>query len=220
MLPSPVQVVKAFIGDFPLLMFHAKVTLLEAFVGLVLGVGLGFIAASIMDHINPIKRAVYPLLILTQTVPTVAIAPLLTLWLGYGIAPKVVLIVITIFFPVVVGMLTGFASVDEDEIRLLRSMGANTWQIYTKIKIPASLGQFFSSLKIAVTYAMIGAVISEWLGGFSGLGVYMTRVRKSYAFDKMFAVILLISLLSLILLAIVNGIEKISMPWREKKIGE
>jgi ABC-type nitrate/sulfonate/bicarbonate transport system permease component len=220
MLPSPVQVVKAFIGDFPLLMFHAKVTLLEAFVGLVLGVGLGFIAASIMDHINPIKRAVYPLLILTQTVPTVAIAPLLTLWLGYGIAPKVVLIVITIFFPVVVGMLTGFASVDEDEIRLLRSMGANTWQIYTKIKIPASLGQFFSSLKIAVTYAMIGAVISEWLGGFSGLGVYMTRVRKSYAFDKMFAVILLISLLSLILLAIVNGIEKISMPWREKKTGE
>ncbi|WP_164509327.1 ABC transporter permease [Companilactobacillus jidongensis] len=214
MLPSPLQVVQAFISDFHLLVFHAKVTLVEAVVGLISGVSLGIIAAIFMDHFKSVKDALYPVLVLTQTIPTVAIAPLLTIWFGFGIMPKVVLIVITIFFPVSVAMLNGFSSVDADEIRLLRSMGANQFQIFTHIKLPASLGDFFSALRIAVTYAVIGAVISEWLGGFVGLGVYMTRVRKSYDFDKMFAVIFLISIISLLLVAVVNVIEKYSMPWK------
>lgn len=216
MLPSPIQVIQAFKEDFSLLMFHSRITLLEATLGLFLGVSLGIITAIFMDCFEPLKKAVYPLLVLTQTVPTVAVAPLLTIWFGFGILPKIVLIVVTIFFPVSVAMLNGFSSVDKDELKLLRSMGANGIQIFWHIKIPASLGAFFSSLKIAVTYAVIGAVISEWLGGFEGLGVYMTRVRKSYKFDKMFAVILLISLISLLLMALVNLTEKISMPWKEE----
>ncbi|MGI6155965.1 MAG: ABC transporter permease [Enterococcus lemanii] len=218
MLPSPIQVGQAFIQDFSLLAFHARVTLIEAALGLVLGVFFGVVVAIVMDHFEKVKEAVYPLLVLTQTVPTIAVAPLLTIWFGFGIFPKVVLIVVTIFFPVAVAMLNGFSSVDQDELRLMHSMGANTRQILWHVKLPASLGDFFSALKIGVTYAVIGAVISEWLGGFEGLGVYMTRVRKSYAFDKMFAVILLISLISLLLMAVVNLLEKIAMPW--KKEGE
>lgn len=215
MLPSPVQVGQAFVQDFSLLAFHARVTLIEAALGLALGVFLGVVVAIAMDHFEKVKEAVYPLLVLTQTVPTIAVAPLLTIWFGFGIFPKVVLIVVTIFFPVAVAMLNGFSSVDQDELRLMHSMGANTHQILWHVKLPASFGDFFSALKIGVTYAVIGAVISEWLGGFEGLGVYMTRVRKSYAFDKMFAVILLISLISLLLMGLVNLLEKMAMPWKK-----
>ncbi len=215
MLPSPIQVGQAFVSDFHLLMFHAKVTLLEAVLGLTSGLLLGVLAAIIMDHFKRVREALYPVLVLTQTIPTVAIAPLLTIWFGFGVMPKVVLIIITIFFPVSVAMLNGFSSVDQDEVRLLQSMGANQLQIFWYIKVPASLGDFFSAMRIAVTYAVIGAVISEWLGGFEGLGVYMTRVRKSYDFDKMFAVILLISIISLLLVGLVNVMERISMPWKE-----
>lgn len=217
MLPSPIQVIQAFISDFNLLMFHSKITLFEALLGLLSGVSLGVLTAIVMDRFTKVKKSIYPLLILTQTVPTVAIAPLLTIWFGYGILPKVVLITITIFFPVSVGMLNGFMSIDPDEINLLRSMGASHRQIFWHIKLPASLGNFFASLRIAVTYAVVGAVISEWLGGFEGLGVYMTRVRKSYHFDKMFAVIFLISIISLLLMAVVNVLEKICMPWQKQE---
>ncbi|MDH6365574.1 ABC-type nitrate/sulfonate/bicarbonate transport system permease component [Enterococcus sp. PF1-24] len=217
MLPAPLQVVQAFIADFSLLMFHSKVTLLEALLGLVIGVLAGVLSAILMDRFPILEKALHPLLVLTQTVPTVAIAPLLTVWFGFGMTPKIVLIVITIFFPVTVSMLKGFRSVDPDEIKLLTSMGANPLQMLWFLKLPASLNDFFAALKIAATYAVVGAVVSEWLGGFEGLGVYMTRVRKSYAFDKMFAVIFLISIISLLLVTAINFLEKIMMPWKEEK---
>lgn len=213
MLPSPLDVVKAFIFDFPLLMNHARTTLLEAFFGLAIGVSLGFMVAVIMDRFHFIYKAVYPILVITQTIPTVAIAPLLVLWLGYGMAPKITLIVIVTFFPITIGLLDGFKSADSDAIQLLRSMNASDRQIFKHIKLPSSISHFFAGLRISVSYSVVGAVISEWLGGFNGLGVYMTRVKKSYSFDKMFAVILLISIISLILMEGVVFLQKISMPW-------
>ncbi len=217
MLPSPIDVVGAFIGDFELLMHHARVTLVEALLGLGIGVVLGFIVAVIMDQFHILNRAMYPVLIITQTVPTVAIAPLLVLWMGYGILPKIVLVVITTFFPITIGLLNGFASSDPDAINLMKAMGANTFQRFVHIKWPSALGSFFGALKISVSYSVVGAVISEWLGGFDGLGVYMTRVRKSFSFDKMFAVILFISVISLILMFGVTLLQKMAMPWDRKK---
>src|SRR5699024_9636551 len=119
---------------------------------------------------------------------------------GYEMMPKIILIVIVTFFPVTVSLLEGFRSADQDTIQLLRSMGASQVQIFRYVKFPGALNRFFSSLRIAVSYAVVGAVISEWLGGFEGLGVYMTRVKQAFAFDKMFAVIFLISAISLILM--------------------
>lgn len=214
MLPSPVQVVQAFLSELPLLFENSLITLQEAFLGLLLGVTVGFVAAVLMDAFEILYKAFYPLLILTQTIPSVAIAPLLVLWFGYGMTPKIVLIVISTFFPVTVGLLDGFRSADRDAIGLLRSMGANRLQIFRHIKFPSALPQLFSGLRIAAAYSVVGAVISEWLGGFGGLGVYMTRVKKAFAFDKMFAVIFLISAISLALMALVELAQKKCMPYR------
>ncbi len=216
MLPSPVDVVKAFFNDFPLLMKHSVSTLFETIIGLLIGIVIGFFTALLMDRFVLLRRSLYPLVVLTQTIPTVAIAPLLVLWFGYETLPKVILIIIVVFFPIAVSLLDGFMSADPDTINLMRSMGASKLQIYRYVKFPGALNSFFSSLKISVSYAVVSAVISEWLGGFIGLGVYMTRVKKAYSYDKMFAVIFLISVLSLILMRVVRIIQKKCMPWESK----
>ncbi len=213
MLPSPARVFSVFISEFPTLLSHAGTTLTEAGLGLLLGVALGFVSAALMDRYVIVKKALYPILVLTQTVPPVAIAPLLVLWFSYGIAPKVVLVVLVSFFPIAIGLLEGFSSVDADMIRLMESMKAKKSQIFWHVKLPQALGPLFAGLKIAVSYAVVGAVIAEWLGGFSGLGVYMTRVKKAYAYDKMFAVIILVSLISLVLMGLVSLLQKKCMPW-------
>lgn len=217
LLPGPIKVVKAFFKDLPLLISHSKVSLIEAFLGLSIGAGLGIILALLMDYFEIFRRMFYPFLIISQTIPTIAIAPLLVLWFGYEMTPKVVLIVIVTFFPIAVGVLDGFKSVDQDIVKLLKSMGASDLQILQHSKIPNAIGPFFTSLRISASYSIVGAVIAEWLGGNHGLGVYITRVRKSYSFDKMFAVILLISLLSLMLMKIVDLGQYFSMPWERNK---
>lgn len=217
MLPSPVQVFQAFIQEFPLLMENSRVTLMEAFLGLFWGVTIGFAMAVLMDRFEGLYKAFYPLIVLTQTVPTVAIAPLLVLWFGYEMLPKVILIVIATFFPITVGVLEGFRSADKDTMNLLRSMGAGNFQIFRYIKLPGAMSRFFASLRISVSYSVVGAVISEWLGGFNGLGVYMTRVKKAFAYDKMFAVIFLISFISLLLMKLVDFLQIKCMPWEDTK---
>lgn len=217
MLPSPIDVVKAFADNFSIMMKQAAVTLQETLYGLLIGIAIAFVIASLMDRFTIINKALYPVLVVTQTIPTIAIAPLLVLWMGFGMAPKITLVVITTSFPIAIGLLNGFQSVDEDAINLMRSMGARRLQIFRIIKLPNATASFFSGLRISAAYAVVGAVVSEWLGGFEGLGVYMTRVKKAYAFDKMFAVIVFISAISLVLMGIVVLLEKISMPWVHKK---
>lgn len=214
MLPSPVDVGRAFIVNFNDLAANAGITLAEAFIGLGLGILLGFGLAMLMDRFDGLYQAVFPLLVISQTIPTVAIAPLLVLWMGYGIEPKVTLIILVCFFPISVGLLDGFKAADPDAINLMRAMGATKSQIFRHIKFPSSLPRFFSGLKIAVSYAIVGAVISEWLGGTQGLGVYMIRVKKSYSYDKMFAVILVIIIISLVLVQLTNWLEHRIMPWK------
>ena len=214
MLPSPVEVVRAFIDERALLLEHSVITLQEAFLGLILGVVVGFVFALLMDTFEILYKAFYPILVITQTIPTVAIAPLLVLWFGYEMTPKIILIVIATFFPITVGLLEGFRGADQDAIRLLRSMGADRWQVFRYIKAPSAVPQFFSGLRIAAAYSVVGAVISEWLGGFGGLGVYMTRVKKAFAFDRMFAVIFLISVISLALMGLVSLLERRCLRYR------
>ncbi len=215
LLPSPLDVIRAFTADLPLIAHHTGYTLTESFIGLMTGVVLGFILALLIDTFSIVKKALYPLIIISQTIPTVAIAPLLVLWLGYEMAPKITLIAMTTFFPIAISLMDGFSSVDTDSIQLLKAMGADKIQIYTHVKLPFATPYFFSGLRISVTYAIIGAVVAEWLGGFDGLGVYMTRARKSYAFDKMFAIIFFISLLSLMAMASLSLLEKKIVKWKD-----
>lgn len=215
MLPSPVQVVQAFVDDFSTLMESAATSLQETFWGMSIAVALAFGSAFLMDCFRLVKKSLYPILIITQTVPTVAIAPLLVLWMGYDMTPKIVLVIISCYFPIAVGLLNGFSSADPDVINLMRTMGSSRWQIFCHVKVPSSLSNFFSGLRISVSYSVIGAVVAEWLGGNSGLGVYMTHMRKSYAYDRMFAVILLVSVISLLLIKLVDVLQHICMPWEK-----
>ena len=215
MLPSPVRVLAAFAADFPLLMGHLSRTVQEALCGLALSIAAAFALALLMDANRFLNQSLTPLLLLTQTMPTIAIAPLLILWMGYGSAPKITLVFLTCFYPMTIALLGAFAQADADAIKLLQSMGAARWQIYQYIKLPQGLPAFFSGLKISGSYSIIGAVIAEWLGGDAGLGVYMIRVRRSYSFDKMFAVILLTAVLSLLLIKLVGLIERAAMPWNK-----
>lgn len=220
MLPTPAAVIRALIKDFPLLMTHAGVTLMEAFYGLLTGIAIAFVIATLMDRYEVVYRALYPIIVITQTIPTIAIAPLLVLWMGFEAAPKITLVAITTFFPITIGLLDGYGSVDKEAASLLRSMGASRIQIFRHLKFPAALSHFFSGLRVSASYAVVGAVVSEWLGGFEGLGVYMTRVRKAYAFDKMFAVIVFITMVSLLLMAAVAVLRRVSMPWERYEKAE
>ena len=217
MLPSPSDVVLAFVGDFPLMMEHARATLIEAFLGLAFGIVLAFFAAVLMDRFPLVYKGLYPIIVLTQTIPTIAIAPLLVLWMGYEMAPKITLVVITTFFPITIGLLNGFRSADMDAVHLFEAMGASRMQIFRYMKLPGSLSYFFAGLRVSAAYSIVGAVISEWLGGYYGLGVYMVRVKKSYSFDKMFAVIFLVSAISLILMWLVDLLQMVVMPWERVK---
>ncbi|GHT51141.1 nitrate ABC transporter permease [Spirochaetia bacterium] len=218
MLPGPSDVGRAFINDFSLLMKNLQITITEACLGLILAVLASFVFAIIMDCSRFLKVSMLPVFSLSQTLPTIAIAPLLILWLGFGIVPKIILVFSTCFFPITMALLGSFADADDDQIKLFNSMGASRSQIYYYYKLPQSSPPFFSALKVSVTYSIISAVVAEWLGGNAGLGVYMIRVRKTYSFDKMFAVIILTALLSLVLLHIVTLIEKRILIYKKQEI--
>ena len=212
-LPTPLEILQSFVRDREFLWYHSWATLRVALLGLVLGVLIACIMAVLMDSLGWLNDLIYPMMVVVQTIPTIAIAPILVLWMGFGMAPKITLVVITTFFPITIGLLDGYKSVDPDAIRLMKAMGASRAQIFRHVKFPGALPQFFSGLKISASYAVVGAVVSEWLGGFNGLGVYMTRVKKAYSFDKMFAVIIFIVIISLLLLLAVNIVSRITMPW-------
>lgn len=217
MLPSPLQVLEALRIDADLLFAHAAVTLAEALIGLAGGIAFGFLIAVAMERFKMVDAALSPLITISQTVPTVAIAPLLVLWFGYDMLPKVLLVILTTFFPITVALSTGFRSVDPDAVDLLRTMGMSRARIFRYAKLPAAADSFFSGLLMAATYAVVAAVVAEWLGGFDGLGVYMTRVRKSYDYDSLFAAVIIISAVSLLLMAATKTLRYVCMPWRRNR---
>jgi ABC-type nitrate/sulfonate/bicarbonate transport system permease component len=217
-LPSPIGVIKALFDILPDLRVHIAVTLQEALAGFFISIALSIILAILMDNIEIARKAVYPLLIVSQTVPIIALAPLFVMWFGFGIIPKIIVVILVCFFPIVVSLLEGLSSVDRDLLNLMKSMGASRLQIFKMVKFPASMISFFSGLRIAATYSIMGAVIGEWLGGRAGLGLYMLRVKNSYAYDKMFATILIIVVLSMTVFKTISLIQYLSMPWfREMK---
>lgn len=215
MLPSPKDVVLAFFTDFKLICGHLFFTLFEAITGLLLSVVFSFILAIFMDRYNIFYKAIYPLLVISQTIPVIAIAPIIVLWFGFGVMPKIILIFSTCFFPMTISIFTGFNTIDKDMLKLIQSMDTSYIKTLCFVKIPLSLKNFFSGFKISATYAIVGAVVAEWLGGEKGIGVYMTRVKKAYAFDKMFASIITVSIVSLLLVWFVKYLENKIIYWKE-----
>jgi ABC-type nitrate/sulfonate/bicarbonate transport system permease component len=212
-LPSPVDVVKAVVYSFPDFAGHITVTLSESLTGFIFAVIMSLAIAAAVDASAFLKKAAYPLLVISQTIPVILLAPLFAMWFGFGQLPKIVVVVLVCFFPVVLSLIEGFQSVDRDMINMFKSMGASSFKIFTILKLPASATHFFSGLKIAATYSIMAAVIGEWMGGSKGLGVYMIRVKHSFATDKVFAAILIIVVLSMLIFKTISVIQYMAMPW-------
>jgi len=212
-LPGPLQILKTFGETLPLLLKHSRSTVLECLLGFAAAVILAFMIALLMDQLPLVRKALYPLLIASQTVPIVSVAPLFIIWFGYGILPKILVVVLVCFFPVAISLLGGLAAVDREYVELFRSMGASRMAIFRMVKLPLALPSLFSGLKISAAYSVMGAVIGEWLGAKEGLGNYLTLSQRSFMVDRVFAAILAITVLSLIVFAVVVAVERLVIPW-------
>ncbi len=212
-LPGPVQIVKTLLASWRLLLNHTGSTLLEALLGFALAVTVAFIAAFILNQVYWLNQALLPLLVVSQTIPIITLAPLFLIWFGWGMLPKVLVVILVCFFPMVINLLNGFNSVDPDLINLFRSMGAGRMAIFRMVKLPSALPGFFAGMKISASYAIMAAVIGEWLGAQQGLGYYMTIAQKSFRVDRVLAAVMIIAVLSLLWVKLIEWIEIHAMPW-------
>ncbi len=212
-LPSPARVLQAAWRTRDLLGTAIGMTMLETIIGLIIALVLAVALAAAMDLSPFLRRALYPLLVASQTVQILAIAPLLIIWFGFGLTPKVIVVVLVCFFPMAVSMADGLRAADPDLIALLRAMNATRGQIWRIVRLPAALPSFFSGLRVAVTYSVVGATIGEWVGGSTGLGLYMLRSKNALATDQVFVGIVITTLLSMGLFALVYLIERLALPW-------
>jgi len=215
-LPSPKDIILSLFNILPNIKIHIYTTLKEAMMGFIISIFISIVLVLLMDNYKIIRKCFYPILVVSQTIPVITLAPLFMIWFGFGITPKVIAVILVCFFPIVISLLDGLDSVDKDMINLLRAMGASKFQIFKYVKFPGSIISFFSGLRIAATYSIMGAIIGEWLGGDVGLGVYMIRVKHSYALDKVFACILIIVCLSMALFGLIYLLQYLFTPWERQ----
>jgi ABC-type nitrate/sulfonate/bicarbonate transport system permease component len=213
-LPAPSRIFESGFRNRDLLLDHSLVTLQVAVVGLSVSVVFGIAIALLIDAFAPARRALYPLLVGSQTLPIVVIAPLLILWFGFDLTPKIVVVTLYTFFPVTVAFASGLAATDQDALRLMRTLGAGPRQTLLLLKVPQALPYLFTGLRISVTYAIVAAVFAEWSGAREGLGIYVLLMKNSFRTDMVFAAIFLIALLSLALFVLVGMIERLVVRWR------
>lgn len=211
-LPAPSDIIISLIENFKTLWMHSLVTLQESIVGLIIATLLAIITSIVMDLSNKFKLSVYPFLIVTQTIPVMVLGPLFTMWFGFGMTPKILMVILMCYFPIVISFSDALKQVNPDLINLMKSFNASKLQIYFLVKIPASFSGLFSGLKVAATYCMSGAIVGEWLNASAGLGYYMIRAKNGFMMDKVFACVLMIIILSLGLNILVSLIEKIVIP--------
>lgn len=216
LLPAPSQIFQSILEFRSLLFLHTLTTLSEALAGYFLAIALAFIIALSLNNILWLKQAFYPLLIVSQTIPLIILAILLPIWFGFGMTPKIIIVVIVCFFPIVINLINGLDSVDIDQLNLFRSMGAKPLATFFIVKLPAAIPAFFSGLRISAAYSIMAAVISEWVGARQGLGFFMTLAQKSFRIDQVLAAVTIICLLSLLLVKLVDLSEYILVPWNRR----
>ena len=214
-LPSPTQIlVRLWELRGPLLTVHLPATLLITGLGLGISLVLGLALAVAMDASDLIRKMLYPIVVVSQTIPTTAIAPLFVLWFGYGIWSKVLVSVLITFFPITITVYDGLRSSKKEMAELLQTYGATKKDIFLKIKVPCALPYFFSAVKMAVPISIIGAAIGEWLGAKSGLGYFSRRMMTQLDGAGVFAPIVLLSAVAVLAVAVVSLLERRFVRWR------
>jgi ABC-type nitrate/sulfonate/bicarbonate transport system permease component len=212
-LPPPSRVLTALWDARDVAATHLLPTVVEALIGCAVSAAFAIGVAVALDRWTAARRAIEPLLVTSQTIPIVAIAPLFVIWFGFGLLPKVLIVVLVTFFPVVVALLDGFARVDPAAEDLLESFGATRRQVFAKLRWPWALPSLFTGLRISVVYAVIGAIFGEYVGATEGLGIWMKLSQTSFRTDLVFGAILLTALVSIALFLLVGVLERLVVPW-------
>jgi ABC-type nitrate/sulfonate/bicarbonate transport system permease component len=212
-LPAPPDVIQAGWETRDLLLHAIGTTLLATGIGLTLALIAGVGIAAVIDFWPLAHRALYPILVVSQTIQILAIAPIMIIWFGFGLTPTVFIVVLFCFFPLAISTADGLTSSEPELIALLRAMKASKMQIWRMVRMPSALPSFFSGLRLAVTYSVVAATIGEWVGGSPGLGLYMLRSKNALATDQVFVAMFITSLLSITLFMLVYGIERVALPW-------
>lgn len=217
LLPGPVAVVGAFWESRGLLLENAVPTAGEAVVGFLCAVVAGVLSGLLINRSSLAERSLYPWLVASQTLPIIAIAPILVTWFGYGPLPKVLVVALFCFFPITVSTADGLRAVDSDLVRLMRSFGASKWRIFSMIEVPGALPFLFGGLRLAVTYCVIGAIIGEWVGSSRGLGFLMIQDKSQFEIPRLFAEIALLSAMGVLLFLLVALVQRLAAPWTLKR---
>ena len=215
LIPSPGQVGDALWDGRQVIWGHLLTTVSQAGIGLVLGVLFGLVVAIILSYAQSLRSIIEPLLVVSQSVPAVVLAPLFIIWFGFGMLPKIIVVALVTFFPIVLAALSGFDSVSADLHQLFDSLKVRKLARLFHLQIPSATEEIFAGLKIATSYAIFGAVIAEWMGGSSGLGIYLKRSDASYKTDQVFAAVVVIAIVSIFFYSLVVSLERYAMPYKK-----
>lgn len=216
LVPAPSAILTRMLTSRAVLMKHGWVTLIEVLAGFAGGIIMGGILAIAIVYSPLVERTLYPLIVASQAVPKIAIAPLFILWFGFGLWPKVVVTILLTFFPIVVATADGLMSVDRNLINLLRSVHAPEWVIFTKVRLPNALPPIMTGLKIAITLAVVGAVVGEWVGADSGLGYLLQYANTQLDSTLLFSALMYLVIIGIVLYVAVEWLERKLLPWQEK----
>ena len=212
-LPAPSRVVAQAIQNWPALFENTLPTISATLLGFACSLAAAFIFSVLIDFFKPLRRALFPVFIISQTLPLVAIAPLIVLWFGFGLTPKIMLVALVTFFPMLVALVQGYAATEEDIESLLASMGASPLRIFLLARLPSSLPYFFAGLRISITYAVVGAIFAEYAGAAKGLGIYILNAKNNFRPDLVLAAVLVSATLTLVLFGTTILIQRLAMPW-------
>ena len=215
-LPSPLRVVQQGWAFREQIWANTVPTLQVTAVGFGVSLLVGWALAIAVDFSPWLRRALTPLLVASQTLPIIAIAPLLIIWFGFGLLPKVLVIALVTFFPIAVGLIEGFAATDRQATNLLRSMGASRWEQFRYVRLPGAMPRFFTALRIGITYAVTGAIFAEYVGATAGLGIFMNLQRNSFRTDLVLAAVIVTALLSVALFCLTYLAERVVIPWNRR----
>lgn len=212
-LPPPSQIWTAFADDPGLVGHHLATTLAEAGIGLLIGTVAGVVVAAVMARVSIARRVLGPIVVASQTVPMIVLAPLLVLWFDYGWTPKVIVVALITFFPVAIATLGGLTGAPPEHVELIESMGASPGVVLRKVRVPHALPALFDGLRIAAAYTIAGAVIAEWSGASRGLGIYLNNSQAAFRVDRVFVGVVVIAICSTGLFLLVGGLARLVCPW-------
>ena len=211
-LPAPSAIAQAIVASWDTLLHHTWITLLETVIGFLLGSGIGLVVGIAIAYSRLVERIIYPAIVVTQTVPKLALAPLFIIWFGVGLTPKVAVTALICLFPVLINTVTGIKSVDPRLRQLFASVSASRWQIFRMVELPTSLPNIFGGLQVGITLAVVGALVGEWVGSSEGLGYQILQANSQLRTADTFAGLVLVTLMGIVLFVIIRAIERYALP--------